>query len=91
VAVDGILGIAEHGDYPVNAKGQRLYPRRHFWEQITTVLSTSERRHEIPIFTDKHLAVSWTDAKWIYDTGNEWPWAVESFPRAPAYFSIENP
>ena len=38
VAVDGILAIGEHGDYPINAKGQRLYPRRHFWEQIAGVL-----------------------------------------------------
>ena len=71
VAVDGILAIGEHGDYPVNSKGQRLYPRRHFWEQITGVLSTSERRSQIPIFTDKHLAVTWEDARWIYDTGKE--------------------
>ena len=38
VAVDGILAIGEHGDYPINAKGQRLYPRRHFWEQIAGAL-----------------------------------------------------
>ena len=50
-AVDGILAIGEHGDYPENEKGQQLYPRRHFWEQITGVLSTSPRRSEIPIFT----------------------------------------
>ena len=71
VAVDGILAIGEHGDYPINSKGQRLYPRRHFWEQITGVLSTSDRRSMIPIFTDKHLAVTWDDAQWIYDTGKE--------------------
>jgi hypothetical protein len=71
VAVDGILAIGEHGDYPVNDKGQKLYPRRHFWEQITGVLSTSPRRSQIPIFTDKHLAVTWEDAAWIYRTGKE--------------------
>ena len=71
VAVDGILAIGEHGDYPVNAKGQRLYPRRHFWEQISGVLATSDNRSQIPIFTDKHLAVTWEDAEWIYRTGRE--------------------
>ena len=57
LAVDGILAIGEHGDYPVNAKGQRLYPRRHFWEQITGVLATSERRSQIPIFSECPLAL----------------------------------
>jgi len=69
--VDGVLAIGEHGDYPVNAKGQRLYPRRHFWEQISGVLATSDNRSQIPIFTDKHLAVTWEDAEWIYRTGRE--------------------
>ena len=69
--MDGVLAIGEHGDYPVNAKGQRLYPRRHFWEQISGVLATSDNRSQIPIFTDKHLAVTWEDAEWIYRTGRE--------------------
>ena len=71
VAVDGILAIGEHGDYPINNKGQKLYPRRHFFEQICGVLSTSPRRSQIPIFTDKHLAVTWDDAAWIYQIGKE--------------------
>jgi hypothetical protein len=70
-AVDGILAIGEHGDYPINGKRQRLYPRRHFWEQITGVLSTCPHRSQVPIFTDKHLAVTWEDAQYIYETGKE--------------------
>ena len=75
VTVDGILAIAEHGDYPHNALDQQMYPRRHFFEQISALLARSSRRSEIPIFTDKHLAVTWADAKWIYDTGKERPGA----------------
>jgi hypothetical protein len=26
---------------------------------------------QVPIFTDKHLAVTWDDASWIYRTGKE--------------------
>ena len=57
LAVDGILAIGEHGSYPANAKGQILYPRRHFWEQITGVLATSEQRHACPIFSECPLAL----------------------------------
>ena len=56
LAVDGILANGEHGSYPANAKGQILYPRRHFWEQITGVLATSEQRHACPIFSECPLA-----------------------------------
>lgn len=59
------------GDYPENERGQQLYPRRYFWEQITGVLSTSPRRGAIPIFTDKHLAATWEDAAWIYRRGKD--------------------
>ena len=33
LAVDAVLLIAEHGNYPRNEKGQILYPRHEFFEQ----------------------------------------------------------
>ena len=71
LAVDGILAIGEHGNYPINDKGQRMYPRRYFFEQICGVLANSPKRHACPIFTDKHLAVTWDDALFIYNRGKE--------------------
>src|SRR5438132_5410871 len=69
LAVDGVLCIGEHGNYPSNAKGQILYPRRRFFEQVA---QTFERCNKsVPVFNDKHLAATWADAKWMYDRSRE--------------------
>jgi hypothetical protein len=69
LAVDGVLLIAEHGDYPINDKGQKLYPRRRFFEEVVKVFRASKR--SAPVFNDKHLAYNWTDAKWMYEQHQE--------------------
>jgi hypothetical protein len=65
LAVDGVLLMAEHGKYPVNAKGQILYPRYEFYRQIMDVYRQS--RKAVPLFCDKHLSYDWEKAKWMYD------------------------
>src|SRR5207248_1357075 len=62
LAVDGVLIVAEHGDYPVNPKGQIQYPRRRFFEEVVKVFRASGR--SVPVFNDKHLAYAWDDMKW---------------------------
>ncbi len=69
LAVAGVLDIGEHGDYPTNAVGQILYPRRRFFEEAC---KTFERtKQTAPVFNDKHLAATWVDAKWMYDRARE--------------------
>ena len=63
LAVDGVLLVGEHGDYPDNAKGQKLYPRRRFFEETVKVFE--QTRKAVPVFNDKHLAATWEDAKWM--------------------------
>jgi hypothetical protein len=69
LAVDGVLCVGEHGKYPTNDKGQILYPRRRFFEEVTKVFFASKKA--VPVFSDKHLAATWDDAKWMYDKARE--------------------
>lgn len=69
LAVDGVLLIAEHGDYPRSPTGNQQYPKRRFWDEIVEVFRASKR--VVPVFVDKQLADNWEDAKHIYDTAQK--------------------
>lgn len=69
LAVDGVINVGEHGKYPKNDKGQILYPRRRFFEEVTNTFARVKKA--VPVFNDKHLAATWADAKWMYDRARE--------------------
>ena len=65
LAVDAVLIIAEHGNYPRNEKGQILYPRYEFFEQCAKVFEQDGRA--VPVYNDKHLSYSFEKAKAMVD------------------------
>ena len=58
LAVDAVLIIGEHGDYPDNEFGQKKYPRYEFFKQVAEVFKKDGRA--VPVFNDKHLLFSKT-------------------------------
>ncbi len=78
LAVDGVVIVGEHGTYPLNAKGQQLYPRRELFDQVTSVFRQSGR--VVPIFNDKHMSWNWTWAKYMWHTIRQMkiPWMAGS-------------
>jgi hypothetical protein len=69
LAVDGVVLVGEHGNYPRNEKGQTKYPRYEFFQQIVEVFRSSGRA--VPVFSDKHLSWNWEWARAMYDTSRE--------------------
>lgn len=68
LAVDAVLIIAEHGEYPNNEKGQKLYPRHDFFKQCVKVFEKDGRA--VPVYNDKHLSYSFDKAKEMVDDGH---------------------
>ena len=69
LAVDGVMLVAEHGKYPESDTGQFVFPKRRLFTEIVEVFKRGKK--VVPVFSDKHLADNWDDAKWIYDTAKE--------------------
>ncbi|MEX0675698.1 MAG: hypothetical protein WD063_01400 [Pirellulales bacterium] len=69
LAVDAVLLIGEHGNYPTNAKGQVQYPRKEFFDQIVAVFKRSGR--SVPVFNDKHLSYRFDWAKEMVEVARE--------------------
>jgi hypothetical protein len=61
LAVDAVLIIAEHGEYPTNEFGQKLYPRFEFFRECVNVFESDGRA--VPVYNDKHLSYSFDKAQ----------------------------
>jgi len=54
LAVGAVLLVGEHGNYPSNGRGQKVYPRYELFRQVVDVFRESGR--SVPLFCDKHLS-----------------------------------
>ena len=86
LAVDGVLLIGEHGEYPVNDKGQTLYPRFEMFLKITDVFRQSGR--SVPVFNDKHLSWSFRQAKRMVDISRELRFPMLAGSSAPVAWRV---
>ena len=69
LAVDAILSIAEHGDYPKSEFGQIMYPHKRFFDECVAVMKRSGRF--VPLFNDKMLSHSWEEAQEMVDVSRK--------------------
>jgi hypothetical protein len=69
LAVDGVVIVGEHGDYPKTEKGQVQYPRYRFFQETVAVFRSSGK--SVPVFNDKHLSWNWEWARSMYDQAKE--------------------
>ncbi|MBI4892847.1 MAG: hypothetical protein HY821_19650 [Acidobacteria bacterium] len=76
LAVDGVVLVGEHGNYPKNEKGQTKYPRWEYFQQIVEVFEKSGR--SVPVFNDKHLSWNWEWARAMYDTSKRMGFALQA-------------
>ena len=64
LAVDGVVFVGEHGEYPYNDVGQHMYPRYELFSQIMDVYEQSGR--SVPTYFDKHFSYSWEKADALF-------------------------
>ena len=84
LAVDGVVIVGEHGDYPVDLKGHWLLPRWWLYSQMVRVFEQSER--SVPVFNDKHLSYCWNETKWMFDKSRELNFPLTGGSCLPTYY-----
>lgn len=84
LAVDGVVIVAEHGNYRTDLKGHWLLPRWWIYQQVMKVFEQSKR--SVPVFNDKHLSYSWNESKWMFDKSRELNFPLTGGSSIPTYF-----
>jgi hypothetical protein len=84
LAVDGVILVCEHGNFPHNEKQQQLYPRYEYFEQVVKVFRESGR--SCPVFVDKHLSYDWRKARQMYDWSRELNFPLMAGSSVPVTF-----
>jgi hypothetical protein len=84
LAVDGVVIVGEHGNYPTDLKGHWLLPRWWMYNQVIQVFERSKR--SVPVFNDKHLSYNWDDAKWMFDKSRELNFPLTGGSSIPLYY-----
>jgi len=88
LAVDAVLIIGEHGNYPKNDLGQVLYPRYEFFKQCVEVFEKDKR--SVPVYNDKHLSYSFEKAKWMVDQGKRLGFPMLAGSSLPVTWRLPN-
>lgn len=81
LAVDAVLIIGEHGDYPKSEFQQTKYPRYEFFKQVTDVFRQDGRA--LPVFNDKHLSWRFDWAREMVDISRELKFAFAAGSSLP--------
>ncbi|SKB30141.1 hypothetical protein [Daejeonella lutea] len=84
LAVDGVVIVAEHGEYATDLKGHWLLPRWWIYNQVVRVFEQSKR--SVPVFNDKHLSYNWDETKWMFDKSRELNFPLTGGSSIPIYF-----
>jgi hypothetical protein len=81
LAVDAVLIIGEHGNYPKSEYEQTKYPRYEFFKQVTDVFRQDGKT--APVFNDKHLSWKWEWAREMVDIAHDLDFAFTAGSSLP--------
>ena len=84
LAVDGVVIVGEHGNFPTDLKGHWLLPRWWLYNQMIRVFEQSKR--SVPVFNDKHFSYNWDESKWMFDKSRELNFPLSGGSCIPTYY-----
>ena len=86
LAVDAVVTIGEHGEYPSNELGQKQYPRYEFFKQCVEVFESDGRA--VPVYNDKHLSYSFEKASEMVADGHRLGFPILSGSSLPVTWRL---